>query len=115
MEAQPSGQAVPDVPSHHNEVDLNAMTEEEQLEWALKMSMTNGGEETKATEGILFYFLFKKLILGAGPSTQDNAMEIDNDIGQLMDDPELLQQLVQELPDETNESKKKEEKPENKG
>jgi hypothetical protein len=47
MDAQPSGQegssaATNNVPT---EVDLASMTEEEQLEWALRMSMVNEAEE----------------------------------------------------------------------
>lgn len=39
-------------------------------------------------------------------STQPEPMEVDAGVGQLMDDPATLQQLVEELPDESTERKK---------
>jgi hypothetical protein len=39
-------------------------------------------------------------------------MEVDPNVGQLIDDPELLQQLVEDLPDDSNQKKdSKKEKP----
>lgn len=55
MEVQPADQEVrrPAGPSNNapSDFDLGAMTEEEQLQWALRMSMADESEEQKPAEG----------------------------------------------------------------
>lgn len=69
-------------------VNLAAMTEEEQLAWALSMSMaeSTGGQEQQAAVG------------GQTPTVAEppaeETMEVDEGVGQLLEDPEMLQQLV---------------------
>ncbi|KAI6241223.1 Ribosomal protein L9 and Ubiquitin interacting motif domain containing protein [Aphelenchoides fujianensis] len=69
------------------EVDLAQMSEQEQLEWALRMSVadTVGGNDEKPA---------------AGQSTSaknEEAMEVDEGVGKLIDNPELLQQMVDNI------------------
>ncbi|CAJ0577899.1 unnamed protein product, partial [Mesorhabditis spiculigera] len=85
---------VPDV----MEMDLGTMSEDQQLEWALRMSMQEGGQPDAA---------------------QDHAMDTtapqgSNDGDDLMNNPELLQQLVNDLPSDASkpDNNKKEKKAE---
>ncbi|KAI6182577.1 26S proteasome non-ATPase regulatory subunit 4 [Aphelenchoides bicaudatus] len=92
MDAQPSEQqGSSSAAAKASDVDLALMTEEEQLEWALRMSMANEVEEQKAGD--------------ASSSQQQESMDVDPNVGQLLDDPELLQQLVEGLPDENKTAK----------
>jgi hypothetical protein len=56
------------------------------------------------------------MILGGAATSstqqQEETMEVDPNVGQLIDDPELLQQLVEGLPDDNKKDKdNKNEKP----
>lgn len=108
MEVQPSEQSTAGAANtstkQPSEVDLSAMTEEEQLEWALRMSMADGAEEEKPREG------------GATSSaSQPESMELDANVGELINNPELLQQLVEGIPEEGKDDKKDTKKPDDSG
>lgn len=91
-------------------MDPGAMTEEQQLEWALRMSMQEGhgiaqpSNETSATSGSIVEVPSDRLpepmeVETACPSEGQVANSTEDDqLGQLMSDPELLRQLVAELP-----------------
>lgn len=83
------------------EMDMGAMTEEQQLEWALRLSMQeNAPVEQPAA------------------AAQEERMDVDgetaaagnDDMDDLMNNPELLQQIVDDLPSGTEEKDKKENK-----
>ncbi len=103
------------------DVDPSAMTEEQQLEWALRMSMH--AEQAGIIEFCLFNLILYDfcLALATNISTEgtiadvlsmddnethddderiDDADEDDDEetLGQLLSDPELLRQLVADLP-----------------
>jgi 26S proteasome regulatory subunit N10 len=82
-------------------VDYAAMTEEEQLEWALRMSMADSSGAAPTTEQ-------QKPTEGEGSSTkpQEEKMDVDDSVGQLADNPELLQQLIEGMPDEPADDEK---------
>ncbi|VDM38872.1 unnamed protein product [Toxocara canis] len=68
-------------------MDPGAMTEEQQLEWALRMSMQEGGDVNA-----------EQRPSRAQPAANNTATGEDDQLGQLMSDPELLRQLVADLP-----------------
>jgi len=87
-------------------MDPAGMTEEEQLQWALRMSMAESAEPVNANEGGS----------SSAGNAKDESMEVDESVGQLMDDPELLQQIVNNMSNEDAKSNdSKEEKPPAKG
>lgn len=70
------------------DMDMGAMTEEQQLEWALRMSMQDsapavGGGGSAA---------------GPTPMEQDGEQAPADDLDQLMNDPAVFQQIIDELP-----------------
>uniref|UniRef100_A0A914X4F5 26S proteasome non-ATPase regulatory subunit 4 n=1 Tax=Plectus sambesii TaxID=2011161 RepID=A0A914X4F5_9BILA len=75
MDAQPVGQAE----------DPGMMTEEQQLEWALRMSMQDAGAESMD-------------IASTESEQATSSAQEDEDLGQLMSDPEMLRELVANLP-----------------
>ncbi|TKR93890.1 hypothetical protein L596_008263 [Steinernema carpocapsae] len=66
-------------------MDPDAMTEEQQLEWALRMSLQDTAPAAPAESS-------------TAPNDQPEAMETDQQGMELANDPELLRQLVDELP-----------------
>uniref|UniRef100_A0A1I7UG67 26S proteasome non-ATPase regulatory subunit 4 n=1 Tax=Caenorhabditis tropicalis TaxID=1561998 RepID=A0A1I7UG67_9PELO len=80
------------------EMDMGEMTEEQQLEWALRLSMQENAPGNEQQ-----------------PQPQEEQMEVDqagagsDNIDDLMNNPELLQQIVDDLPSGT-EKKENEEK-----
>ncbi|CAJ0577929.1 unnamed protein product, partial [Mesorhabditis spiculigera] len=85
---------VPDV----MEMDLGTMSEDQQLEWALRMSMQEGGQADVAQDHTM----------------DTTAPQGSNDGDDLMNNPELLQQLVNDLPSDASkpDNNKKEKKAE---
>ncbi|CAI4225236.1 unnamed protein product [Auanema sp. JU1783] len=83
-----SGTAEPDV----MDIDMGAMTEEQQLEWALRMSMQNDEPAT--------------------PGGAEVEVDVHDNLDELMENPELLQQIVNELP--SGKDKKEDDKTEQK-
>ncbi|CAI5438735.1 unnamed protein product [Caenorhabditis angaria] len=85
-----------------DEIDMGAMTEEQQLEWALRLSMQDNAPVAQAP---------------AAASNDDEKMDVDvtgtptpDNLDELMNNPELLQQIVDDLP--AGEQKKEDEKKE---
>ncbi|CAD6184146.1 unnamed protein product [Caenorhabditis auriculariae] len=75
------------------DVDMSTMTEEQQLEWALRLSMQESVPRASESE--------------AANSGNDEKMEVDvtgtttpDNIDDLMNNPDLLQQIVDDLPNE---------------
>jgi 26S proteasome regulatory subunit N10 len=63
--------------------DLSAMTEEEQLEYALKMSLAQSGQTSQAV---------------STPAMDEDMKEDDEDLTAAMNDPDFLQRVISELP-----------------
>ncbi|VIO96925.1 Ubiquitin interaction motif family protein [Brugia malayi] len=124
-ELQPANTAGNDIMT----MDPGAMTEEQQLEWALRMSMQEGtgaassatlqtpsqntittGQSTTTTEMSAMETATaappkvnqsgttEQMEVDDSASTQDATMTEDDQLGQLMSDPELLRQLLADLP-----------------
>jgi len=67
-----------------SQVDFNNMTEEEQIAFAMQMSMQDSAAEEKAS-----------------PSTtkpKEEAMEVEEDYSEVMNDPEFIQSVLENLP-----------------
>ncbi|PAV77533.1 hypothetical protein WR25_02558 [Diploscapter pachys] len=83
-------QQQPGAGSEQMDVDMQHMTEEEQLEWALRMSMQNdvetAAEPTNATTP------------ATGQAHTATSGGGQDDLDSLMNDPELLQELVNQVP-----------------
>ncbi|CAL2028627.1 hypothetical protein CAEBREN_17091 [Caenorhabditis brenneri] len=81
------------------EMDMGAMTEEQQLEWALRLSMQENAPAAAAEH----------------PTQQEEQMDVDpvggaavpeeDNLDDLMNNPELLQQIVDDLPSGSEEKK----------
>ncbi|GMT01220.1 hypothetical protein PENTCL1PPCAC_23394, partial [Pristionchus entomophagus] len=68
------------------DMEMGAMTEEQQLEWALRMSMQDSAPAPAAA--------------AAAPMEQDGAAPAAaDDLDELMNDPDVFQQIINELPD----------------
>ncbi|KAL3998807.1 von Willebrand factor type A domain family protein [Acanthocheilonema viteae] len=118
-EPQPTNTAGNDIMT----MDPGAMTEEQQLEWALRMSMQEGTgaassttpSSNTATSGQLPTTEVSAMETATTPkedqsgtaeamevddsvSTRDAMMTEDDQLGQLISDPELLRQLLADLP-----------------
>ncbi|EJD74755.1 hypothetical protein LOAG_17971 [Loa loa] len=107
-------------------MDPGAMTEEQQLEWALRMSMQEGtgiassatlqtpspnaatsgqlattemsAMETATTPKVDQSGTTEEMEVDDSATTRDATMTEDDQLGQLMSDPELLRQLLADLP-----------------
>ncbi|KAI6225996.1 26S proteasome non-ATPase regulatory subunit 4 [Aphelenchoides besseyi] len=77
-----------------NEIDFAAMSEEEQLAWALQMSVADSAENEEKSQG------------QSGSKSGQESMEVDEGVGNLMDDPELLQQMVDNIGSKDESEKK---------
>ncbi|MCP9257233.1 26S proteasome non-ATPase regulatory subunit 4 [Dirofilaria immitis] len=120
-ESQPTNTVANDIMT----MDPGAMTEEQQLEWALRMSMQEGAgaassatiqtplpntttsgqsaiTETSTTETttpkVNQSATTEAMEVDESVASQDTAMTEDDQLGQLMSDPELLRQLLADLP-----------------
>ncbi|CAB3408185.1 unnamed protein product [Caenorhabditis bovis] len=91
------------------EMDMGAMTEEQQLEWAMRLSMQDNAPPASAPAA--------DPANTAHNTSDDDKMEVDvtgnntpDNLDELMNNPELLQQLVDDLPasQKQDEKKKKE-------
>ncbi|KAM3720982.1 26S proteasome non-ATPase regulatory subunit [Dirofilaria immitis] len=91
-ESQPTNTVANDIMT----MDPGAMTEEQQLEWALRMSMQEGAETT--TPKVNQSATTEAMEVDESVASQDTAMTEDDQLGQLMSDPELLRQLLADLP-----------------
>ncbi|XP_025409075.1 26S proteasome non-ATPase regulatory subunit 4 [Sipha flava] len=65
-----------------SEVDFNNMTEEEQIAFAMQMSMQDSAVEEKASS--------------SGPNSKEEAMDVD--YSEVMNDPEFIQSVLENLP-----------------
>lgn len=65
-----------------SELDFNNMTEEEQIAFAMQMSMQDSAAEEKASS--------------SNPSSKDEAMDVD--YSEVMNDPEFIQSVLENLP-----------------
>lgn len=66
------------------QVDFNNMTEEEQIAFAMQMSMQDSAAEEKASS------------LSTKP--KEEAMEVEEDYSEVMNDPEFIQSVLENLP-----------------
>lgn len=64
------------------EVDFNNMSEEEQIAFAMQMSMQDSAAEEKAS--------------ASSPSSKEEAMDVD--YSEVMNDPEFIQSVLENLP-----------------
>ncbi|CAI2299758.1 unnamed protein product [Caenorhabditis sp. 36 PRJEB53466] len=78
------------------EMDMGAMTEEQQLEWALRLSMQENAPGTGGAE--------QMDVDGEGPAGGN-----EGGLDDLMNNPELLQQIVDELPAAGDDAEKEDE------
>lgn len=67
-----------------SQVDFGNMTEEEQLAFAMQMSMQYSAAEDKATS--------------SSAKPKDEAMEVEEDYSEVMNDPEFIQSVLENLP-----------------
>lgn len=65
-----------------SQVDFNNMTEEEQIAFAMQMSMQDSAVEEKASS--------------SGPNSKEEAMDVD--YSEVMNDPEFIQSVLENLP-----------------
>ncbi|GMR54232.1 hypothetical protein PMAYCL1PPCAC_24427 [Pristionchus mayeri] len=95
--AAPAAAPAAEAPVDIMDMDMGAMSEEQQLEWALRMSMQDsapaaGGAPAAAAE--------------PAPMEQDGEQPAADDLDELMNDPDVLQQMINELPGEKKEEDK---------
>lgn len=67
-----------------SQVDFNNMTEEEQIVFAMQMSMQDSANEEKASS--------------SSAKPKDEAMEVEEDYSEVMNDPEFIQSVLENLP-----------------
>jgi len=91
---------IPDV----MDVDMGVMSEEQQLEWALRMSMHQDDNVATGTPNVP---LANPTI---APPERMDVQDREENFDDLMNDPELLQQIINELPGEDAKKKDKTEK-----
>lgn len=66
------------------QVDFNNMTEEEQIAFAMQMSMQDSAAEEKASS--------------SSAKPKEEAMEVEEDYSEVMNDPEFIQSVLENLP-----------------
>lgn len=66
------------------QVDFNNMTEEEQIAFAMQMSMQDSAAEEKASS--------------SSTKPKEEAMEVEEDYSEVMNDPEFIQSVLENLP-----------------
>lgn len=66
------------------QVDFNNMTEEEQIAFAMQMSMQDSAAEEKASS--------------SSAKPKEEAMEVEDDYTEVMNDPEFIQSVLENLP-----------------
>lgn len=67
-----------------SQVDFNNMTEEEQIAFAMQMSMQDSVAEDKASS--------------SSAKSKEEAMEVEEDYSEVMNDPEFIQSVLENLP-----------------
>lgn len=67
-----------------SQVDFNNMTEEEQIAFAMQMSMQDSAAEEKAAS--------------SSSKPKEEAMEVEEDYTEVMNDPEFIQSVLENLP-----------------
>lgn len=66
------------------QMDFNNMTEEEQIAFAMQMSMQDSAIEEKASS--------------SSAKPKEEAMEVEEDYSEVMNDPEFIQSVLENLP-----------------
>lgn len=66
------------------QVDFNNMSEEEQIAFAMQMSMQDSAAEENASS--------------SSAKSKDEAMEVEEDYSEVMNDPEFIQSVLENLP-----------------
>jgi len=82
MSMQPGGEQSSVAPPEYP--DFAGMTEEEQIAYAMQMSMAAGGDEAMETE--------------ASEGKDDKEADKDDDYSEVISDPEFLQSVLESLP-----------------
>lgn len=77
-----SASAAADIAS--SQMDFNNMTEEEQIAFAMQMSMQDSASEEKASS--------------SSSKPKEEAMEVEEDYSEVMNDPEFIQSVLENLP-----------------
>lgn len=67
-----------------SQMDFNNMTEEEQIAFAMQMSMQDSASEEKASS--------------SSSKPKEEAMEVEEDYSEVMNDPEFIQSVLENLP-----------------
>lgn len=67
-----------------SQVDFNNMTEEEQIAFAMQMSMQDSAADEKASS--------------SSTKPKEEAMEVEEDYSEVMNDPEFIQSVLENLP-----------------
>lgn len=67
-----------------SQVDFNNMSEEEQIAFAMQMSMQDSAAEDKGTSSSV--------------KPKEEAMEVEEDYTEVMNDPEFIQSVLENLP-----------------
>lgn len=67
-----------------SQMDFNNMTEEEQIAFAMQMSMQDSAAEEKASS--------------SSAKPKEEAMEVEEDYSEVMNDPEFIQSVLENLP-----------------
>ncbi|VDP41206.1 unnamed protein product [Heligmosomoides polygyrus] len=103
------------------DMEMGEMTEEQQLEWALRMSMQDSVPGMKQISHVFGQYSKQRCLAPAAPATQPQPSEetmdvstaqVDN-LDELINNPELLQQIIDDLPG--GEKKNEEDKSNNEG
>lgn len=79
-----TGRAASAAASTSAQVDFNNMTEEEQIAFAMQMSMQDSAAEEKASS--------------SSTKPKEEAMEVEEDYSEVMNDPEFIQSVLENLP-----------------
>lgn len=79
-----SGNSASGVSAAASQMDFNNMSEEEQIAFAMQMSMQDSATEDKAAM--------------SSAKSKDEAMEVEEDYSEVMNDPEFIQSVLENLP-----------------